>query len=85
MKYEQKTNTGSLFKNQKKETEKHPDYTGSLKLEDGDYMISAWIKEGKSGNFLSLSIRKKEDLNLNKKIEELAKSIRKETKEDLPF
>jgi hypothetical protein len=56
---EQKENSGVLFKAEKK-TEKHPDYTGSLKTESGDYMMSAWVKQGKKGAFLSVSIKKKE-------------------------
>ena len=60
MSYEQKENSGVLFKNNKKETPNHPDYTGTLKLSDGDYLLSAWVKDGKSGKFLSLSVKKKE-------------------------
>lgn len=60
MKYEQKPNTGVLFKNNKKETERHPDYTGNILMADGEYYLSAWIKEGKNGKFYSLSIKKKE-------------------------
>ena len=56
---EQKLNSGVLFKAEKK-TEKHPDYTGSLKMESGDYNVAAWIKQGKKGPFLSLSVTKKE-------------------------
>ena len=61
MKYEQKPNTGVLFKAEKK-SDKHPDYTGTLKLEDGDYLLSAWVKEGQKGKFFSLSIKKKESV-----------------------
>lgn len=60
MKYEQKPNTGVLFTAEKK-SDKHPDYTGSLKLSDGEYLLSAWFKDGKRGKFLSLSVKKKEE------------------------
>ena len=56
---DQKPNTGVLFKAEKK-SEKHPDYTGSLKLDDGDYYVSAWVKEGPKGKFFSLSVKKKD-------------------------
>lgn len=59
MSYEQKPNTGVLFKAEKK-SDKHPDYTGNLKMEDGEYLLSAWIKEGKRGKFFSLSLKKKD-------------------------
>lgn len=50
------TNRGSLFKNDKKETDKHPDYKGKINVGGTDYWLSAWIKEGKSGKFMSLSV-----------------------------
>ena len=57
MAYEQRNNTGSLFKNKKKEKDTHPDYTGTGLIGDVDYYISAWIKEsGKDGSkFFSFS------------------------------
>ena len=56
MAYEQKPNSGSLFKNDKKETDKHPEYTGTWVDASGKkYRLAAWVKEGKSGKFFSLS------------------------------
>ncbi len=72
--YEQKPNTGVLFKNNKKESERHPDYTGNFLLPEGEFMLSAWVKEGKSGKFFSLSVKKKEKIN---------KTV--EDSNDLPF
>ena len=55
------TNSGALFKNQKKATDKHTDYTGSLNVDGTDYWLSAWIKDGKSGKFMSVSVKPKEE------------------------
>ena len=37
--YEQKDNSGALFKNDKRETENHPHYKGSIRV-DGKDLIS---------------------------------------------
>lgn len=58
MAYEQKEGQGSLFKNQRKETERHPDYNGTITIDGVERWISAWIKEGKNGKFMSLSLGK---------------------------
>lgn len=56
MAFEHKPGSGSIFKNDRKETSNQPDYTGSMKGLDGEmYWISAWIKDGKKGKFLSIS------------------------------
>ena len=54
--YEQKDNTGALFSNkEKKTTEKHPDYTGSVKVNGKEMRIASWITESKSGmKYMSL-------------------------------
>jgi hypothetical protein len=54
MQYEQKPNSGTLFKNEKK-NDKQPDYTGTFKDVGGKtWRLAAWVKEGKKGKFLSL-------------------------------
>jgi uncharacterized protein (DUF736 family) len=55
------TNRGSLFKNEKKEEEKHPDMNGSINIEGVEYWISGWRKTSKAGSgFISLSVRPKQ-------------------------
>ncbi len=59
MSYQAKPGQGSLFKNDRKETERHPDYNGSIVLPDGtEHWLSAWVKDGKNGKFFSVSIGK---------------------------
>jgi hypothetical protein len=57
------TDKGSLFTNDKKETEKHPDYNGSINVGGKEYWLSGWKKKSeKTGKtFLSLSVREKQE------------------------
>jgi len=58
------TNRGSLFKNDKKTEEKHPDLSGSINIEGVEYWISSWKKTSKAGTpFFSLSVRQKQEIN----------------------
>lgn len=59
MAFEQKDGSGSLFRNDRKEKETHPDHTGTAKIGGREYYVSAWVKEGKSGRFFSLSFKPK--------------------------
>lgn len=59
MAYEQRDNSGSLFKNDRKQTEKHPDYTGSIRIKGTDFHLAAWLKQSKTGKkYMSVSIGK---------------------------
>ncbi len=50
MAYEQKPNTGSLFKNEKKrEGKQDAEYTGSALIEGEEFWVNAWVNEVKSG------------------------------------
>jgi hypothetical protein len=52
--YEPKPGDFTLFKNDKEGNEKRPDYTGNgLALDGSKIKVSAWIKQGKSGKFMS--------------------------------
>jgi hypothetical protein len=50
---------GVLFKNEDKETDKHPDYKGQGEIDRKQVWISAWIKTPKAGGtkFMSLSFQ----------------------------
>lgn len=52
------TNRGVLFDNDRKETDSHPDMTGKLNVNGVDHWFSAWWKDGRNGEFLSLSLGK---------------------------
>ena len=61
MAYEQKDNSGSLFKNEKKETENHPNATGSALIGGVEYWVSAWTKRDKNDKpWQSLSFKPKD-------------------------
>jgi hypothetical protein len=54
----QRENSGVLFRNDRKQTETSPDYSGALNVNGTEFQLSGWIKTSKNGNkFLSLAIR----------------------------
>jgi hypothetical protein len=60
MSYVQKDGQGSLFKNDRKEKDTHPDYKGSITINGQEMWLSAWIKKSDRGTFMSLSAQPKQ-------------------------
>ena len=57
-------NRGSIWKNDKKETEKHPDFTGTLNVNGVEFWVSGWKRkpeQSENAPALSFSIKAKED------------------------
>ena len=61
MAYEMKDNTGSLFKNDRKETDTHPDYKGTALIGGVEHWLDAWINTAKDGTkYMSLKMKPKD-------------------------
>src|SRR5262245_31919676 len=80
MAFELKPNRGSLFRNDEKTRDEDRDYSGSINIEGREYWLSGWVKEGKKGKFLSLSIKPKSADNAKPKT-----SNAEELHDHLPF
>lgn len=87
MAYEVKDLTGTLFVNNKKEQEKHPDKTGSCKIDGKEYWISAWTKYDDQGRErFSLAFKLKEEKPNKPRPEPTpAQSTAASIDDDIPF
>lgn len=57
MAYEIRDNSGSIFKNDKKETDSHPNGQGKCLVGGVEYYVSAWTKDGAKGKWQSLAFK----------------------------
>jgi len=49
MAFEQKPNSGSLFRNEEKKSDTHAEYKGSAMIDGVEYWMDGWVNEIKSG------------------------------------
>jgi hypothetical protein len=60
MAYTPKDHTGSLWVNDRKTSETHPDRTGTIMVAGVEYFLNGWLKKTKDGKpYLSLSVKPK--------------------------
>ena len=81
MAYEIRELSGSLFKNEKKTEEKHPQMQGSCLIEGVEYWVSAWTKEGAKGRWQSLAFKRKD----SKPADKPAPTSIEQMDDDIPF
>jgi hypothetical protein len=68
MQYED-TNTGAIFRNERKTTDKQPDYRGTLDVNGEKFWVAGWIKTAgplartPGQKFLSLALTKQEEIH----------------------
>lgn len=59
--FQQKDNSGAMFKNNDKNGETEPDYKGNALIDGSDYWINAWLNTSKAGNkYMKFSFSPKE-------------------------
>ena len=66
MAYETKDNSGSIFANDKKETESHPDGKGSAMIDGVEYWVSSWNRKTQDGKPWRSMAFKRKDVQQNK-------------------
>jgi len=87
--YQQKDNSGALFKNDKKESDSHPDYKGSAMINGSDYWVSGWINTSNAGTkYMKFSYSPKEQVH-NNGVQQVQAAVGgmsiAEMDEDIPF
>lgn len=83
MAFTHKPNTGSLFKNDKRETDSHPNAKGSALIDGVEYWVSAWTNDGNQGKYQSLKFSRKDENKTSRK--EYSEPPADEPNDDLPF
>ena len=79
----EKDNTGVLFRVEDKQSDRHPDFTGKIKVNGKEMQVASWINTSKDGKYKYQSLKfsefkpKKDDSNTN--------ATPKPEFEDIPF
>lgn len=80
------TNTGVLFKNDRKAASTHADWNGNININGEEFYLNAWIKEKKAdgSKFFSLSVKPK-DASASKPKAAARKPMPAELDDEIPF
>lgn len=81
------TNRGQIWKNDRKEKDTHPDYTGDANIDGVEYWISAWRRDpdaNPKAPALRFSFKSKEESNGQSNQSQAAPGF-DGTEDDIPF
>jgi uncharacterized protein (DUF736 family) len=79
-KFETRDMEGALFRNEKKATDKDPDYQGNCRVEGQDLFISAWINEAQSTGKKYMKLKFSEP-----RANGFSSPVREDLDDDIPF
>lgn len=87
MAYVLKDGQGSLFKNENRTSDNHPNARGELMIDGVLYEIAAWTKQGQRGAFQSLSVKRKEARGEPQRQTESSRpaNFSRDLEDDVPF
>jgi uncharacterized protein (DUF736 family) len=85
MAYEMKNYSGSMFKNDRKESDSHPDYKGSAMIAGVEMWMDAWIKKKEGAKaYMSFSFKPK-DLKTEPRASIQRQKLTGDVDNDIPF
>lgn len=86
MAYEHKPGSFTLFKNDKGDNDKRPDYRGEGKDEDGnDIEVAGWIRKSEKGSFMSCTMKAKDAPPKPQTAPQQTGGTFDQMKDDIPF
>jgi len=87
MTFTHKNNSGSLFKNNRKEKDTHPDYRGEINVEGKVYWLNAWLNEAQSTGqkYLSIRVNPKEEQQKKEKFKVVGGTDQNDPDDEIPF
>ena len=86
--YQQRDNSGQLFKVEEKKNEKGPDYSGTALIDGVEFYMDSWLKTAESGRrWMSFSFKAKQQPANNSRPAEKAATqpIRSRDDDSIPF
>lgn len=91
MSFEQKDNSGALFRNNDKRSENSPEYSGTVRIDGHDMWINAWLRDRPDGSkYFKLSFKKKDGTSARPEAPDVITQVRKhfpeaELDDSVPF